>query len=338
MPVNESIDGATEADQYTIEIACSADNGYLPHVSVMLHSLLSHTAGPVRVWLLHGPKLDDSEGMARLEQTVESFGATLRYLPVPDELMEGFPTAKFHYSCWYRILLPDLLPDLDRIVYLDCDIVVTDDVRPLWETDLGDKLFGACVNPLYRPMHKAVRAMGVPDNRDYLNSGVLLLDLERLRYERLGEHLRDYAVEHPDNACPEQDALSVLYQGKWMPLHPRWNVQTATLDLSPRKLPLPRSEVEEAVSRPAVLHFNGPFKPWDHHCRHPLRHLYFEHREKTPWPMEPLQRSSLPYRLMRPLGVAGQYRVILYGRPIWLAIKGAGQRAANFVPSRTADR
>lgn len=319
----------------TIELACSADTPYLPHVSAMLHSLLTHTTRrPARVWMMHGPNLEDGEGRRKLEQTVDDLGATIEFLRVPDEMMNGFPTQKFHYSCWYRTMLPELLPDVDRVLYLDCDIIVTDDLEPLWETDLGDKLFAACINPIYRPMLKPMRAMGIQDERDYMNSGVLLLDLVKLREERLSEHLREYAVEHPDNACPEQDAMSVLYRGRWFSLHPRWNMQTGTLDLPPQKLPFPDDEAREAVENPAVVHYNGPFKPWQYHCNHPMRDLYFEHLEDTPWPADRPEPPNLGYRLMRPLGVAGQYRVFLYLRPLWLAVRRAEQAVRRRLGSR----
>ncbi len=297
-----------------IEIACSADTPYLPHVSAMLHSLLTHTtARPLRVWLMHGKELSE-EGRARVTKVVTGFGAQLEFLQVPDEQMVGFPTSKFHYSCWYRILLPELRPELNRILYLDCDVVVTDDLQPLWGTDLGDKLFAACINPLYRPMFKPVRDMGIEDYRDYLNSGVLLLDLRRMREERVSERLREYAITHPDNACPEQDALSVLMKGRWHSLHPRWNAQTALYDndLPAAMSPFTSEQAREAVARPAIVHFNGPFKPWQYFCRHPLRGLYFEHLRGTPWPEQPLSHSGMFFRLIKPLSIDAQYRAILY--------------------------
>lgn len=297
-----------------IEIACSADEHYLPHVSAMLHSLLTSTpTRPLRVWLLHGRALSEA-GCARVVSVVEGLGGQIEFIRVPDEHLVGFPTRKFHYSCWYRILLPELLPQLDRVLYLDCDIIVTDDLTPLWSTELGEHRFAACVNPLYRPMLKPVRALGIEQPRDYLNSGVLLLDLARLRVARLSDTLRAYAQDHPDNACPEQDALSVTQRGHWLSLHPRWNAQTALYDEDlPRSMsPFPETVAREAVERPAVMHFNGPFKPWQYSCRHPKRALYFVHLRGTPWPETPLTHDALFFRLIRPLSIDAQYRAMLY--------------------------
>jgi lipopolysaccharide biosynthesis glycosyltransferase len=306
-----------------IEIACSADTPYLPHVSVMLHSLLTHTPErPLRVWILHGKPLSE-DGCERVAQVVTGFGAQLKFLQVPDALMTGFPTAKFHYSCWYRILLPDLLPDLRRILYLDCDMIVMDDVKPLWDIDLGDNSFAACINPLYTPMYKWMRGLGITNYRDYLNSGALLLDLERLRAEGLSQRLREYAITHPDNHCPEQDALSVLMKGRWLSLHPRWNVQTALYDndLPASMSPFTPEQSREAVEHPAIVHFNGPFKPWQYLCKHPLRHLYYDHLRRTSWPEQSLKYTGLGYRLIRPLSIGMQFRILLYLRPLWQKVR-----------------
>jgi lipopolysaccharide biosynthesis glycosyltransferase len=301
-----------------MEIVCSADTPYLPHVSAMLHSLLTHThKRPLRIWLLHGDDLPE-DGRARVAAVASSFGAQLEFLRVPFELLHGFPTRQFHYSCWYRVLLPDLLPKLNRALYLDCDVIVTDDLESLWATDLSGKLFGASTNPVLPPMYTAVReTLGLKDFRDYLNSGVLLLDLDKMRIDGSIEKLRTYATAHPDNNCPEQDALSDLMRGRWLSLHPRWNAQAVMYELPAEELPFPKVVVDEALARPAVIHFNGPFKPWQYLCKHPMRGLYFDHLQGTTWPKQPLENSSLSYRLIRPFSLSVQYRFLWWRFRLW---------------------
>lgn len=321
-----------------IEIVCSADARYLPHASAMLHSLLTHTKKrPLRVWLMHGKELPE-EGRARLAAVTSNFGAQLEFLRIPDEMMSGFPTSKFHYSCWYRILLPELLPDMNRALYLDCDVIVTDNLEPLWATDLGGKLFGAVINPLFRPMYETVReTLGLKDFRDYLNSGMLLLDLAQMRAEGTTAKLRAYALKHPDNTCPEQDALSVLERGRWLSLHPRWNLQATVFDLPASLLPFPKSIIEEALAHPAVVHYNGPFKPWQYLCKHPLRGLYFDHLQGTTWSKQPLQKSSFGFRLIRPLSLSMQYRVLMRVRPLWHKLRNRLKRVMQSFGTNSKD-
>lgn len=298
--------------QPTIEIACSADEPYLPHVSAMLHSLLSHThRRPLHVWLVHGAELSD-EGRARVSDVVTVLGATLDFLYIPERALAGFSLKKFHPASWYRILLPDFLPQVDRVLYLDADIIVADDVLPLWETDLGDKLFAAVANPLHPFIPDWPRTeLGLADPLDYLSSGVLLMDLKRMRAEGLIEQLREYSAAHPDNRLPEQDALSYVARGRWLRLHPRWNLQGIFYDYPPSRMPYPEPQVRDALERPAMIHFCGWFKPWQYAGDHPRRELYFEHLRRTSWPERPLDNSGLAYRLIRPMPLFLQYHLLL---------------------------
>ena len=293
------------------ELACSSDAGFLPHVSAMLHSVLTHTAPPVRVWLMHAQELP-AEGRDRLRAVVEGGGARLEFLPIPRGLLRGFPTERFHEAAWYKVLLPELLPRLERVLYIDADTIVTDTLWPLWGTDLQGRLYGAVTNPLYPYMRNWPKQdLGLDDPRDYINTGVLLLDLERWRAENTIGALREYAAAHPLNSCPEQDAMSALIPRRRVHLHPRWNAQSTVFELPPQRLPFTPQEVAEARARPAVIHYIGPFKPWHYLCKHPLRGLYFEHLRRTPWPLRPLEGRTPFNRLLKPLPLRAQRRLIL---------------------------
>lgn len=290
-----------------VQIACAATPNYLRHTGAMLHSLLSHTQRrPVHVSLLHEEPLPADE-LARLRSVVEKLGATLQTVLAPARLMEGFGgTQNFPSMVWLRVLLPALLPDVERVLYLDADLVVIDDIAPLWETDLGDHLFGAVTNPCY-PGIPPPAALQLTRREHYVNSGVLLMNLERMREHGCIDELRDFAASHPDNPCPEQDALSALYHDRCTLLHPRWNVQAICFERPARRLPFPPGQAAEALTDPAIVHFTGVSKPWHHMSRHPLGHLYFEHLDATPWPRLPLQGGGLAHRFLRPLPTPWQF-------------------------------
>lgn len=299
----------------TIAIACATDDLYAPHCATMLRSLLAHTpAASVRIHVLHGGALSPDH-RAGLEKLVTATGASLQWLEIAPAQLAGFPSGRFHVACWYRVLLPLLLPDVSRILYLDSDALVLDDLSSLWNTDLRGNLFGAVVNPLYPFMPNRIAALGLDRADEYLNSGVMLMDLDRMRDADLVQRLRAYASQHPDNPWPEQDALSVVCRGDWLRLHPRWNAQSSVFDLRPDQLAHTREEVAEALERPAIVHFIGPHKPWHYLCRHPLRHLYAEHRRHTPWPVFELEGKSLINRMLRPLSLGAQLKVRALLRP-----------------------
>lgn len=299
---------AFERDSMTLELACATDDGYAPHCAAMLRSALDHTdAEGVRVHLLHGPLA--AGNISRLEGMIRDAGAQFRDVPVPPAMLAGLPDGKFHIACWYRVLLPELCPDLQRVLYLDADMIVLDDLRQLWNTDLKGRPFAAVVNPLYPFNPDRPRALGLGGPRDYLNSGVLLMDLAALRASGAVKQLKSYGESHPENPYPEQDALSVVFQDRWLSLPPRWNAQTTLFDLPAAALPFTESESAEARKSPAVVHFIGPLKPWHYLCRHPFRHAYRRLRARTPWPELRLEGRTFKNSLLRPFPLDTQLQL-----------------------------
>ena len=272
----------------TLELACAADRTYVPHTAAMLHSVLEQRGAlDVRVHFLHGPRLP-RRTTRRLARMVERLGGTIHFLEVPDQRVEGLPAfVGITRTMWYRIYLPELLPEVARVLYLDGDVLAMDSLEPLWATELGDHLVGAVTNVfLQEPVTRArPAALGLPGIEAYFNSGVLLLNLEAMRRDDTTAKVRAYAASH-ELLFPDQDALNAVMAHRRLPLHPRWNVMSSILRFSWAQEVLDPEQVEEARRRPALRHFEGPSvnKPWHRDCAEEMRDVYFRHRAQTPWP------------------------------------------------------
>lgn len=293
-------------------VALATDAVYAPHAAVAIHSLLArHPGQPIELWLLvereEGPM---SNALARLQQLVGAGPARLQVLPIPPlwrRRLRAHP--QFGLHAWLRLLLPVLLPDRDRVLYLDSDLVVSDRLEALWSVDLQGQLLAAVHNPLY-PHQSAAwqQALGIPDPARYFNSGVLLLDLAALRAGDWTERLLHQAAASGEALrFPDQDVLNQAFWSRWQPLPPRFNAQAIHFDLPPRQLSGSAEALRAARHRPAIVHYTGQHKPWLHACRHPRRALYWQHRRQTPWadgqPLHPRLRNwllrELPYPLHR---------------------------------------
>jgi lipopolysaccharide biosynthesis glycosyltransferase len=179
---------------------------------------------------------------------------------------------------------------------------------------LAGHLFGAVVNPLYSFMPNwPVEHLGVPSRSRYLNSGVLLLDLEQMRREGCVEAVRKFLATSPaqgGHVTHDQDALAALYHQRCRFLHPRWNVQTTYYELRLADIPVDRQQVLEARRHPAIVHFIGPWKPSHYVCRHPYRTAYLRHRATTPWPLDRPEGRNLKNFVLRHLPLQWVWRVI----------------------------
>lgn len=285
-----------------LDVTATATRSHLVHAATMLRSLgEAMPTQPVRVHLLHDGPVTTND-LAPLRGSLEPFPIEVVDVPVPASLQRRLPGHQFHVSAWFRVLLPRLAPGLDRVVHLDVDTVVLDDLAPLWDVELHDQLFAAVANPLYpfQPPHWRTE-LRLSHPREYPNTGVLVMDLPRMREAGLVDRLLAYADRHPDNAWPEQDALAATCRGQWLELAPRWNVQTPLYDLDREQLPYSSTELAEALSRPAIVHYIGPYKPWTYACHHPLRHLYHHARAATayePAVQSPTRRQRVMRRLL----------------------------------------
>ena len=290
-------------------MACTVSTDYMRHTGAMLHSMLvSNVFGAVSVNLLHMAPIDTAD-RARLQQITDSCGATLTYLHVSEEAVAGMPTGVFPRQVWLRIFLPELMPAADKVLYLDSDLIVTDDLRPLWDTELDDHLVAAVTSPLYPFMRPHPQLdLGIPRPQDYFNTGVLLMNLDLMRREGTVATIREFAHANPQIGAADQDAMNVVCKDRWLKLHPRWNVQSPMFEVKARHLPFPTGQVEESLESPAVIHFIGASKPWHYLCGHPRRQVYFTHARATPWGEPVIDGRNVRNAILRRLPVVWTYR------------------------------
>lgn len=292
-----------------IDVAIAADDNYVQHAAVVAHSLLvHHPHRRIRLHFLHSGT-SAPETLATLRSAVESGGGEFLEVRIPPAIAQRLrPHPHFGTHAWMRMLLPELLGDIDRVLYLDSDVVVHDRLDALWSTPLDEQHWiAAVINPLYPHQRPArLSTLGLSGPRDYFNSGVLLMDLARLRAERASEQLLDFADRFTGELVyPDQDVLNAVLKNRWRAVHPRFNAQSPIFDLRPAELPFESADIRAARRNPAIVHFSGLFKPWMDACGHPLRRLYWSHLEQTPWRgAEPENRylrnvilKRLPYRL-----------------------------------------
>jgi lipopolysaccharide biosynthesis glycosyltransferase len=271
-----------------LDVACAAEGEYVIHSAAMLHSLLAcNPPGSVVIHYLHGPELS-SRTRSQLQDMVVRSGGEVNFWEIPGSWCDGLPTEGFtRTATWYRVFLPELLPDVARVLYLDADVLVIDPVAPLWELDMSTKLVAAVTNVLDPQSVDRPTPLELAGPDGYFNAGVMVLNLDLMRRENSSRALYDYGRAHADElAWRDQDALNVILGGSRLPLHPRWNCMNAILVFPWSAEVLGADAVAEAVEQPAIRHFEGPgpYKPWHYLCEREWRDLYRHHRRGTPWP------------------------------------------------------
>jgi lipopolysaccharide biosynthesis glycosyltransferase len=313
-----------------LHVAFAVVGTYLPHAAAMVASLVECGGEPDAVLhLLHDGGLPP-EDLRAFEAMVERMGLELRSYVIPDEDLVGVPTAGFTgKGSWYRVFLPELVPDAARLLYLDVDLLILDRLTPLREIDLSDAHLGAVTN-VFEPWYlDRPAALGLAGPSEYFNAGVLLMNLEAMRRDGSTDEMLRYARANAEHLVwRDQDALNVVLGRNHVRLHPRWNCMNSVVEFRHSRDVFGPEAVAEARHRPAIRHFEGPSlnKPWHYLADRRMQRLYRHHRAATPWPEVELEDRTKWTRLLRPLPAPLRRRgyVRLIGARLRRAGVGAG--------------
>ena len=238
------------------------DRYYYPCI-IMLHTLFErHPDTAIRVFLIHS-RVSESNLRSLAALCEEQKGAFVE-VPVSEKMFSDVPTGSFPREMYYRVLAARILPpDLDRILYLDPDMIVTDSLLDFYQMPLEGIYFaGAQDRWLNYPHNLAYRErVGFHDRQKYINSGVLLIHLELLRKEQDVAALYQKAASEGANwRFPDQDLINTLYEDQIAVVDDRYNLN-ANILWAKEWLVYSLAPFLPNV-RPAVIHFPGLRKPW----------------------------------------------------------------------------
>lgn len=312
----------------TIVLVCAADNNYAMPLAVTARSVLENLSCNYQVQLFIIDGGIAAKNKHKIERSLNLNCCQVKFIPKPDSsfivvqdivnyLSKVTPEELQHVAgsvaIYYRLFITELLPNnIDRAIYLDCDLIVNADLSKLWEADFNDAYILA-VQDMWVPYVSSVK--GVPYQKleisagsKYFNSGVMVINLQKWRADGITtkaiEYLKTY--QH-DIRAHDQDVLNGLFANRWGELDPSWNLTPAIIDLfsSWKESPFSEAVYHQLIENPSIIHFATNRKPWN--SRHALfKNYFFEYVDKTAW-------AGWRLTLLRRLKIAmnREYRKIL---------------------------
>lgn len=250
----------------TINLLVTVDANYLRHVATMLASLkLNGGCENYTVYLVHSDIND-----ADIDE-LDAYCGRLRIQLIPvrlhdDDFADAPVTAYYSKAMYYRLLACKLLPDtLDKVLYLDPDLLIINPIDKLYETDMGSMLFAAAAHTGLTDISRHINRirLGTPESKGYFNSGVMLLNLKAQR-ERIEEQkIFHYVRTNQDSLIlPDQDVLNALYHDAIQPLddsiynYDSRRYETYYLTSGGDK------DINWVMENTAIIHYCGKEKPW----------------------------------------------------------------------------
>lgn len=212
-----------------------------------------------------------------------------------------FDTTGWNSIVLARLVLDRLLPNnVNRVLYLDGDTIVRGNLKELYETDMGESVIGASIEPTADHVRK--QTLGI--DGAYYNAGVLLINLKKWRSDRAGQKILKYYAEHNGRLfANDQDAINGVLKGEIYTLPPKYNFCNIYNQYPYRflcKLVAPakyfsKAEFDDSVKNPVTIHYLGEERPWRAGNRHKYRDDYKKYLNMTPWKDTPDEHGWKTY-------------------------------------------
>jgi lipopolysaccharide biosynthesis glycosyltransferase len=211
---------------------------------------------------------------------------TVTWLEAEETAFAGLPLwGRMPVATYFKLGLTELLPaDVSRAIWLDCDLIVLDDIGNLWDTELEGAPLGAVQDSLVPRVSSTFgiarhRELGIDSGSMYFNAGVMIVDVEAWRRAGVTSQAIEYLRKYQDAVTFwDQEGLNATLAGNWLALDGRWNHNAS----------IPRNKLSSEL--PSIAHFAGGLKPWRFRTRDPLRSLYYVYLDRTSfagWRPEP---------------------------------------------------
>jgi len=238
------------------------NNEYAPYLDVAIRSIKAHRGSDssYRIHVLY-TELSRSN-IERLEQEAEEY-IEIRCIDISGKVMVSEVSGATYLSreALYRVMLPKIFTEYHKALYLDCDIIVLDDLRILYETKLGNALIGAVRNPCNKELAEHIeKNVGIPYPA-YFNSGVMVIDMDGWRREQIGEKaIGEYEAGKGKYTWVDQDVLNIICYGRVNYLPDKWNFEWHYM--RDTILEVYKESYQEASEAPKIIHYTSDKKPW----------------------------------------------------------------------------
>ena len=264
-----------------IPIVIAADNNYVPYVTVMLRSLICNASKKYNYDLIVlNSNIEPDNQRAIISQFKNETNLSIRFVNVFNLLSDRslFVHRHFTIEIYYRLLMQDIMKAYDKVLYLDSDLIILDDISKLYNVDIGDAYVGAVVDVDFAGCYNG----GDPERKKYFsknlkmdspfhyfNSGVLLMNLVQFRENFTSKQILDIA-ESKEWLFPDQDVLNILCENHVYYLDMAWNVMmnwknsiSCRIEVAKKAPHHMFNNYMKSRENVKIAHFAGFQKPWN---------------------------------------------------------------------------
>ena len=241
-----------------IPIFFTIDDQYAPYLCCAITSIIRNSSreNEYKIYILHdGLNNRNIEKLSKLK--CDGFDIIFKEMKdgmeqITDRVENRLRCDYFTLTIYFRLFIADMFPEYDKGIYIDSDVVVPGDISELYNHELGDNFIGASTDNSIQGIPELTKyveeAVGVK-RLEYINSGVLVMNLKKMREENFSKKFLNLLnTYHFDSIAPDQDYLNAMCNGKILYLNEEWDAMPA--------------EGKDELKNPKLIHYNLFQKPW----------------------------------------------------------------------------
>lgn len=259
----------------TIHLALTFDDYYTEHSIVLMTSILSNKSDEE----VHFHIVEGGLGVNSKSKLLELKDCKVDFYKVDPKIFEKYKKSDYYpVSMLYTMILPDLI-NVDKLIYLDSDVVVNSSLKELWEIDLEDNYVAAVEDANGK---KYSKRYGLKADSKFFNTGLMLINCKKWREENIPQHSVEIAIKNTGTRFGyDQTVLNQLFEGKVKFLDLKWNLQYCPINVWATYDD--KQEYKNAIKNPCVIHYVGDYKPWKKGFSlfNPKREDYFKYHKMT---------------------------------------------------------
>lgn len=241
-----------------INILLSIDDNYVIHFKDLLTSLIDYNKNELfNIYLIYDKSLSN-QSLDNIKDFCKLFN-NINLNPLSFDNNFDFPISIDYISVctYFRLFVPYILPEnVDRLLYLDCDIIINGSIKELYNMNLNDNVIGAAKNMIsiytIKKFEKSIKKLNLKNNDNYVNAGVLLIDVKRYKEFISKEEIYDYIINNKDKlSFQDQDVINLLFQEHIEFIDSKYNYQI-------------NNQPYVDINNPIIIHYSERIKPWNH--------------------------------------------------------------------------
>lgn len=283
-----------------MDIVYCINEKYVPYVEVSMCSLLENNIGHDIIVHILTDNIDDANKNKLINLGIR-YNQEVKFHEVKDSSLRNLKDTWSIYV-WYRILIPNILTNVDKCLYLDADTIIVGDISDLFTIDITNKSIGAVLD-IETLNETRFKTLGYEKSSKYICSGIMMMNLDYWRDNSLSDKIKNYAIEKKDIIeFPDQDCINYVCKDTKILLPLKYGIINPFI-LNEIFLNEYRDEIIELLEDPRIIHYAG-LNPWIiEKNRHFMRDYFFRYNKMLGCPVKSRHlftgMTLLKYRVKR---------------------------------------